>query len=166
MRVHYLQRAEQKAVSYLPMLCMHCEDAPCMAACDSAALQRAPDGRIVVDEKRCDGRQTCVTACPYGAISMHPTTGKAEKCDFCVERTTSGLAPACVEACPTDALRWGDQADASSPVSKEMNRRNAIPYSKEAGRRPGVRYAGQKPWTTARTPLVRLTKGEDGLVYE
>jgi len=94
MRVRYLERPQQKTLAFAPMLCMHCQDAPCLKACPSKAIRRLDDGRVIVDESKCDLEEECVTACPYGAIFINEEKEVAEKCDFCHHRTEVGLEPA------------------------------------------------------------------------
>ena len=62
---------------FLPMLCMHCEDAPCAKACPTLALKRRPDGIIMYEEEKCCGSRACVTACPYDAA--HFFEGEQER---------------------------------------------------------------------------------------
>ncbi|MEM4306699.1 MAG: 4Fe-4S dicluster domain-containing protein, partial [Candidatus Caldarchaeum sp.] len=98
---------------FIPLLCMHCEDAPCMKACPSKAIYRRDDGIVLVDEKKCCGARACVSACPYGAMhffdgddrtiydtetvfdimaSQKHKYSAAQKCTFCVHRIDYGLS--------------------------------------------------------------------------
>ena len=137
-----------------------------MNSCPTSALVRLEDGRVVVDSKRCNGTKACVPACPYGAISIHRLTGRAEKCDFCVQRTRVGLEPACVEACPTQALRFGDMEGTDSPVAKYARTHKAKAYKASAQTRPSVLYVGSEAWMEQRARSVSLGEDEDGVVYE
>jgi len=110
-------------LSFLPTLCMHCEEPPCMKSCPTKSISRREDGIVVINEDSCAGSRSCVSACPYNAISMWeestPTTyrdgmeesthpidvmakkkhkiGAAQKCTFCVHRMDAakqiGLIP-------------------------------------------------------------------------
>lgn len=53
---------------YIPTLCMHCEDAPCVANCPTTALYKSEDGLTLHDSRKCIGCRACQQACPYGAI--------------------------------------------------------------------------------------------------
>ena len=165
-RTHYLQRPDQTQMTFVPMLCMHCQDAPCIEACPTGALGKLDDGRVVIDESRCNGTKACIPACPYGAISINRTTDRAEKCDFCVQRTSVGLQPACVEACPTEALRFGDMDTPGDPVAAYAADKKAVPYKESAGTRPSVLYVGHKTWMEASATSVQRTSDEDGIIYE
>ena len=63
---------------YLPILCNHCEDPPCVDACPSHAMIKRKDGIVSVIEDKCCGAQACVSACPYGAI-YYPADMKRSK---------------------------------------------------------------------------------------
>ena len=98
-------------LSFLPTLCMHCEDPPCMKSCPTKAISRRDDGIVLINEDKCAGSRACLTACPYNAISvweeevplygvgtMTPLDemakskhrlGAAQKCTFCAHRMDS-----------------------------------------------------------------------------
>ncbi|GLR10306.1 effector protein [Mixta theicola] len=91
--------------SSAPAICHQCENAPCVGACPTGALTL--DKHLVqADSSRCIGCKNCIVACPFGCISIEPSvnSGSAEiiKCDLCAARESG---PACVEVCPTFALR-------------------------------------------------------------
>ena len=84
--------------------CMHCADAPCIAACPRGCISRDPDtGFVVYDNRDCIRCRRCLNACPYG-IPQFREDGKMVKCDGCNSRVKQGLQPACVLACPFGAL--------------------------------------------------------------
>lgn len=95
-----------------PVRCLHCGDAPCIAACPNGAMTRdAVTGSVIVNEDRCQGCFMCAMVCPFGAISANTVKRIALKCDRCPDRLAVGLRPACVEACPTHALEFGEEED-------------------------------------------------------
>lgn len=111
-----------------PILCHHCEDAPCAAACPTGALYHDGD-RIGVNLKYCIGCRSCVVACPFGACIVAERYDAAQlgdlavgagsrasviKCDRCVDRANG---PACIEACTSKALRLVSQQVVDTTVS-------------------------------------------------
>lgn len=88
--------------------CHQCEDAPCANVCPTGAIHRAA-GAWLVDQARCIGCKSCMVACPFGAMQVRVVEDRVQalKCDLCAHREGG---PACVEACPTHALRCIDPA--------------------------------------------------------
>ena len=96
-------------------------------------------------------------ACPYSARVFNWQTpvhepghsygdapvrvkGVVEKCTLCVERTSKGLEPSCVEACPAKARKFGDLNDPNSEVSKAIRERGGQQLLAEKGTKPQVYY--------------------------
>lgn len=99
----------------VPLQCRHCEDAPCVRVCPSRALEKTgADEPVSIEERRCIGCGLCVIACPFGVIEMGTAGTGVVHCDLCVERLRSGGIPACVEGCPTKALRFTTLDDEAS----------------------------------------------------
>ncbi len=85
---------------YFPRICNHCLNPACVASCPSGALyKRGEDGIVLLDQKRCRGWRSCVSACPYKKSYYNWYTGKSEKCILCFPRIESGQAPACFHSC-------------------------------------------------------------------
>ena len=92
-------------VSYLPLPCMHCDDAPCIKKSQDAAVYQRQDGIVIIDPQKAKDRKEIVDTCPYGAIWWSEKTAMPQKCTFCVHLLEDGWKqPRCVQACPTDAL--------------------------------------------------------------
>ncbi|MHC4526307.1 MAG: 4Fe-4S dicluster domain-containing protein [Planctomycetota bacterium] len=90
----------------VPIQCRHCEEAPCIAVCPTAAIHRHQvNDPVLIDRELCIGCRFCLAVCPFGAIDISADGKAVVKCDLCVERTKAGQEPACVEACPTGALK-------------------------------------------------------------
>lgn len=103
--------------AFIPTLCMMCKEPLCAKSCGVGAITQRNDGIVIIDKDRCNGCGVCIAACPYGAIYIDPS-GKADKCDFCVDRLDAGLLPRCVEECPSKALISGNLDDPESKVFK------------------------------------------------
>ncbi|MEW6624337.1 MAG: sulfate reduction electron transfer complex DsrMKJOP subunit DsrO [Bacillota bacterium] len=139
------------------VLCNHCENPSCVRVCPTKATFKRPDGIVMMDYHRCIGCRYCMAACPYGARSFnfkdprayitelnpsYPTRSKGvvEKCNFCDERLALGSLPACVEACPNEALVFGDIADPNSKVRKLLAANYNIQRKLKLGTKPKVYY--------------------------
>lgn len=109
--------------SHLSLACMHCENAPCIAGCPSACLRKDPETNLTVfDTTNCISCHSCAMACPFGVPSFLPD-GTMSKCDGCCIRIHHGMLPACVKACPTDALCLTDlDADPVIPDDRSLRR--------------------------------------------
>lgn len=128
--------------AFLPRLCNHCERPSCISVCPAAATWQRQDGIVVIDDDRCVGCGACVEACPYDARFMNPVTHKADKCDFCAQRTDQGLLPACVETCVGGARQFADLDDPNDPVTKQINSEPVQVLKPETGNEPRVFYIG------------------------
>ncbi len=105
---------------FVPKMCNHCKETPCIQVCPVGASYRTRDGAVMVDGKRCIGCGYCVQACPYGSRYLHPKTHTADKCTWCYHRITKGLKPACVEVCPTATRAFGDLKREDDPVRQAI----------------------------------------------
>lgn len=89
---------------YLSVACNHCAEPECVRVCVSGVFSKRMDGVVVQETARCTGCRICMLTCPHGAPKFSPRDRKVTKCDFCTDRLDQGLEPACVSACPTQAL--------------------------------------------------------------
>ena len=127
---------------FLPVLCNQCEEAPCMKICPTGALYPRHDGIVDLNGDACIGCRACMVACPYDQLFIDPNTRTAEKCNFCANRIENRLEPACVSVCPTDCRIFGDLDDATSRVSKIVQRDKFTVRKPEKGTGPKVFYLG------------------------
>ena len=125
---------------FVPVLCNHCEDAPCLNACPTQAIKRLPNGEVVIDEGDCNVNRFCQAACPYGAIYIDPEKNAAQKCTFCEHRTAVGMEPACVQACPTGSRVFGDLDDPNSAIGRKVRENEVRRWKEELGTSPRVFY--------------------------
>ncbi|HAZ12485.1 MAG: 4Fe-4S ferredoxin [Bdellovibrionales bacterium GWA2_49_15] len=126
---------------FVPKLCNHCANPPCVQVCPVGATFQTKDGVVLVDESYCVGCRYCIQACPYGARYMHPEKNVADKCTFCYHRIAKGLLPACVEVCPTQARVFGDLNKRSSPLHHFLRFHPIRTLKSELNTRPKAFYA-------------------------
>jgi Fe-S-cluster-containing dehydrogenase component len=147
---------------YVPTQCQHCRNAPCTKVCPTGATWTEPDGIVVIDYDWCIGCRYCMAACPYGARhfnwgepglpaedvnpAMHVlgnrprTKGVVEKCTFCIQRTRAGRYPACVEACPVGARKFGNLLDPDGEIRYIIEHKRVLLLKPELNTMPKFFY--------------------------
>jgi len=169
--VHYARVITREAGTYpktrrtfLPVLCNHCDDAPCAHACPSGATWIRNDGLVVVEREKCIGCRACAVACPYmnrhfmekgllehgySADGLSPyeaikfaefEEGTMTKCTLCAHRVDQGLEPACVVTCPTDARIFGDLEPEDGKLQELIRERKGWTLLPECCTKPSVFY--------------------------
>ena len=142
--------------------CLHCLEPACASACPTTALVSQPDGPVTYDASKCIGCRYCIWACPWGVPTAEWSSlaPKIQKCTHCADRSDQPLplsrngqalseeesknyraniaVPACVKACPADALRFGEREEmlleARGRISKRPDKYvDHIYGEKEAG---------------------------------
>jgi len=126
---------------FVPKLCNHCANPPCVQVCPVGATFISPDGVVLVDEQYCIGCRYCIQACPYGARYMHPEKHVASKCTFCYHRLVEGLVPACVEVCPTGARIFGEVRGRATPLARFMRFNDVQVLKPHLNTKPKAYYA-------------------------
>jgi molybdopterin-containing oxidoreductase family iron-sulfur binding subunit len=131
-------------------------------ACPTQATWKELDGIVVVDYNWCIGCRYCMAACPYGARSLNwaepnrkaeeinPVThylgnrprmkGVVEKCTFCIQRSRNGKYPACVEACPVGARKFGNLLDQNSEIRYLIENKRVFRLKEELNTYPKFYY--------------------------
>lgn len=125
---------------FLPLICMHCENSPCVDACPTGASIQREDGIVHVEDKKCVGCLSCVMACPYGARYHNHETGAVNKCNLCMDRIDEGNVPHCVATCHQKARIFGDLDDENSEVSKLIKQHDSTQLLEELGTEPRIYY--------------------------
>jgi len=126
---------------FVPKLCNHCDNPPCVQVCPVGATYKTIDGVILVDKEYCIGCRYCIQACPYGARFLHPETRTAEKCTFCYHRIVKGMDPACVEVCPTQARIFGEVKPRNNPLARFVRFNKIYVLKPYLNTEPKVYYA-------------------------
>ncbi|MFO0556176.1 MAG: Fe-S cluster-containing hydrogenase [Polyangiaceae bacterium] len=184
-----VEGADEADAAFMPMLCQHCENAPCEQVCPVAATTHSPEGINEMTYNRCIGTKYCGNNCPFKVrrfnffhwnkeipesqkLVLNPEVtvryrGVMEKCSFCVQRVNAakiaskkapadereimhGLQTACMQACPTEAITFGDlndgsaRADGRTPVAELAvapgKARRAYNMLEEINVRPRINY--------------------------
>jgi formate dehydrogenase iron-sulfur subunit len=93
------------------MSCMQCVEPSCVAACLVGGITKTPQGPVVYDPDKCIGCRYCMLACPFHVprYEWDQPIPYMKKCTMCAGRQAEGLEPACVDACPNDALQFGER---------------------------------------------------------
>ena len=98
--------SELPVMQHVTAACHHCIDPACLNACPVMAYEKNPLTGIVKHlDDQCIGCQYCIFACPYDVPKYNKKKGIIRKCDMCSSRLAVGEAPACVQACPHQAIR-------------------------------------------------------------
>ncbi len=126
-------------VAYRPTPCMHCDDAPCIAAAEAQAISKRDDGIVLIDPQKAKGQKNLVKSCPYGAIWWNEEKNVPQKCTLCAHLLDAGWKqPRCVQVCPTGALKI---VRADDGVMQEHVKKQALEIlSPEQQTRPRVYY--------------------------
>jgi Fe-S-cluster-containing dehydrogenase component len=115
-------------VSFLPVMCNHCDDAPCMKVARDGAVRKRPDGIVIIDPEKAKGQRAIVNACPYGAVFWNDTLQLPQHWPFDAHLLDRGWkAPRCVEVCATGAItavKASDQAMQQMARDQELSVRN------------------------------------------
>ncbi|WP_058234381.1 DMSO/selenate family reductase complex B subunit [Devriesea agamarum] len=104
---------------YTSISCNHCDDPICVKVCPTTAMHKGEDGIVSVDPNVCIGCRYCEMACPYSAPQFNPEAGVMSKCNFCADYIAAGKTPACVAACPSRALDYGEAEDLRRKYGRE-----------------------------------------------
>lgn len=147
-----IQDKTTKKITDLVLMCQHCEHPPCVDVCPTNASMKREDGIVLVDAHRCIGCRYCMLACPYDARSfVHETItdqlphrprgkGTVESCTLCVHKVDNNEQPACVEACKSGAVIFGDLYDTGSKISQQLKQYPSTQIRTDLNLNTGVRY--------------------------
>jgi Fe-S-cluster-containing dehydrogenase component len=117
-------------ISYTPLFCAHCADAPCARACAASAFERRDDGLLILSPEKCTGCMTCIDACPQGAIFFNEDLHIAQKCTGCAHLLDNGWdVPRCVDACAHDAILYKEESEFGDLLNTAELLESTAPYA-------------------------------------
>ena len=97
-------------LEYRPYMCQHCDKCPLVEKWPDIVSKRE-DGLVCIDPVKAEGKKELVDACPYGAVYWNEELSIAQKCDGCAHLVDAGEVPHCVELCPTEAIKFGEESE-------------------------------------------------------
>lgn len=103
--------------------CMHCLEPSCVSACLVGGMTKTPEGPVIYDADKCIGCRYCMLACPFHIprYEWDKTLPFVAKCTMCFERLQDGGLPACVEACPNQALTFGERKNLLNQAHQRLH---------------------------------------------
>jgi len=126
-------------VNYMPVMCNHCDNAPCVKNVSDGAVYKRDDGITMIDPVKSRGRREIVKSCPYGAIHWNEEHQVPQIWFFDAHLLDQGnKVPRCVDACPTEALRFHHCSD--SDMEQQVDKNQLQVLSPRLGTKPRVYY--------------------------
>ena len=132
-------------VAYLPIPCMHCDDAPCIRDSPEGMVYKRADGLVIIDPEGAKGHPEIVDTCPYGAIFWSEEAQLAQKCTGCAQLIDDGWTETrCSQVCPTGAIKLVLADDAE--LAKLVETEGLQVYKAYLGTSPRVHYRNLYRW--------------------
>jgi len=148
-------------VNFLPLLCQHCENAPCEKASNGAITRRA-DGIVMIDAEKAKGNEALAKSCPYGAIYYNEEIKCSQKCTGCAHlldnEDWTPKQPRCSHTCPTGAMEFLNIEPAE--MVKKVQAEGLQAYKAELGTKPRVFYKNLHQFTKNYIAAGVLVKGD------
>ena len=133
-------------VAYLPVMCQHCDDAPCMKAAKNGAVTKRPDGIVHIDPVKAKGQKAIAEACPYGAVKWNEELQLPQHWFFDAHLLDRGWAePRCVTVCATGALKSVKVTD--EEMAEIKSREGLRELQPESATKPRVHYKNLDRYT-------------------
>jgi len=127
-------------VCYLPYMCMHCDNAPCVNASTDGSVYKREDGIVIIDPVKAKGKKGIVDTCPYNAIYWNEESQVAQKCTMCAHLLDDGTwkQPRCTFACPTGTLTFLKATD--NEMAEKVKEQDLEVFHPEYGTKPRIWY--------------------------
>ena len=148
-------------VAYLPVPCMHCDDAPCIKTSPAGTVYKRADGLVIIDPQEAAGHPEIVDTCPYGAIYWNEEAQVAQKCTGCAHLIDEGWTETrCSQVCPTGAIKLvlADDAELARLAAAE----DLEPFKPELKTKPRVLYENLYRWSKVFVSGSAVYKDTDG----
>ena len=152
----------------VPRRCMHCDNPPCANVCPLSANHKMPEGPVVIDSDICLGGAKCRSVCPWGIPARQAGVGLymkiipgiagggvMYKCDLCYSRVKSGQTPACVEACPRNAIVFGEKEKMRALAYKRAAETNGYVYGDKENGGTSTFYVSPVPFEKIDAELMK-----------
>ena len=133
-------------VAYLPVMCQHCDDAPCIAAAKNGAVTKREDGIVLIDPVKAKGQRAIADACPYDAVRWNEELQLPQHWFFDAHLIDNGWAePRCTQACATGALKAIKVTD--EEMAEIKSREGLGELQPESATKPRVHYKNLDRYT-------------------
>ena len=155
-----VEASDRLVWAFLKRACMHCEHPACVSVCPVQALHKLETGPVVYEANRCIGCRYCMMACPFGIpkVDLNQVLPVISKCNFCADRVSNGLPPACAKTCPPGAIRFGERdqlvVEAEARIAKNPGKYVNHVYGKEEVGGTSILYLSAIPFDQLGLPDV------------
>ncbi len=145
-------------VQHITSACHHCVEPACMHGCPVRAYEKDPVTGIVSHlDDQCIGCKYCMFTCPYDVPSYSESKGIVRKCNMCADRLSVGQAPACVQACPHEAIKIrkvSTEALRTESINQQDSSVGLLPGAPSSRLTlPTTRYVGKPTAVASGTPV-------------
>jgi formate dehydrogenase iron-sulfur subunit len=143
-------------------MCMHCESPSCASVCPVKAIEKTELGPVVYDASKCMGCRYCMVACPFGVpkYEWDKPVPTVRKCSMCYDRQLQGKIPACAEACPTGATKFGPREEliktARERIAAEPGKYHNGIYGLDEAGGTSILYISSVPFNKLGLPVAVL----------
>ncbi|MBB5021859.1 4Fe-4S dicluster domain-containing protein [Desulfurispira natronophila] len=161
----------------VPRRCMHCDNPPCAKLCPFGIKHKHPEGMVTIDPFLCFGGAKCRTVCPwdipqrqagvgiYTYLDPLPAGGGVMfKCDLCKDRLDRGEQPACIPACPRDAMTLGTRTEIDRMADELAQKYQGYIYGKKENGGTPTLYVSKVPFEKLQQGLMAQPQEKGGLV--
>lgn len=138
--------------TFVKRQCMHCLEPACASVCPVGALVKTASGPVVYRDDRCIGCRVCMLACPFNVpkYEWSARVPYVRKCTFCADRQADGKKPACAQACPSDALLFGERSELLSEAHRRLDaspgKYHSTVYGEKTGGGTSMLYLSALPF--------------------